>query len=62
MTEIHSSLASSVEAEISENHAALIRQMIATAIIICIMLVLVGAASLIIDTARSVVGLLGAFR
>jgi hypothetical protein len=60
MTEIHSTLDPSIEAEMSEHQAALIRQMVVTGIIVCIVLVLVGTASLIIDTARSVAGLLTA--
>ena len=60
MTEIHNALDPFVESEIRERHAALIRQMVATAIVVCIMLVLVGTASLIIDTARSAAGLLTA--
>jgi hypothetical protein len=49
-----------VEAEIKEHQAALIRQMVAAGIIICVMFMLVKTASLIIDTARSVAGLLSA--
>ena len=55
MTKIESALDPFVEAEIKEHQAALIRQMV-----ICVMLMLVGTASLIIDTARSVVELLTA--
>jgi hypothetical protein len=42
MTEVNSTLDPFVEAEIKEHHAALIRQMIATGIITCVMLILVG--------------------
>ena len=58
MTEIDEATAPFMEAEIKEHQAALIRQMVAVGVIICVMLMLVGAASLIIDTARSLVGLL----
>jgi hypothetical protein len=62
MTEIDSTVDPFVEAEIKEHHAALIRQMVAAGVIICVMLILVGTASLITDTARSLIGLLtGAF-
>jgi hypothetical protein len=62
MTEIDSTSDPFVEAEIKEHHAALIRQMVAFGIIICVMLILVRTASLIMDTATSLVGLLtGAF-
>jgi hypothetical protein len=60
MTEIDEATAPFTEAEIKEHHATLIRQMVAVGVIICAMLMLVGTASLIIDTARSVVGLLSA--
>jgi hypothetical protein len=49
-----------VEVEIKEHQAALIRQMVAVGVIICVMLILVGTASVIIDAARSLVGLLNA--
>ena len=42
MTEIDSTLDPFVEAEIKEHHAALIRQMVAVGIIICVLLILVG--------------------
>jgi len=42
MTEIDSTLDPFVEAEIKEHHAALMRQMIAIGIIICVMLILMG--------------------
>jgi len=42
MTQIDSTLDPFVEAEIKEHHAALIRQMVAFGIVICLMLVLVG--------------------
>ena len=42
MTEVDSTLDPFVEAEIKEYHAALIRQMVAVGIIICVMLVLMG--------------------
>ena len=42
MTEIVSTLDPFVEAEIKEHHAALIRQMVAVGIVICVMLVLMG--------------------
>ena len=58
MTEIDEATTPFTDAEIKEHHAALIRQMIAVGVIICAMLMLVGTASFIIDTARSVVGLL----
>jgi hypothetical protein len=60
MTEIESTLDPFVEAEVKELNASLIRQMAAVGIIICVMLMLVKTASLIIDTARSLVGLLSA--
>lgn len=58
MTELDRTVDPFVEAEIEEHNAALIRQMVAAIIIICIMLILVGAASWIMDTARSLGGLL----
>ena len=60
MTEIDEATAPFVKAEIKEHQAALIRQMVAAGIIICVMFMLVKTASLIIDTARSVAGLLSA--
>ena len=42
MTEVRSTLDPFVEAEINEHNAALIRQMIATVIISCVLLILVG--------------------
>jgi hypothetical protein len=60
MTEIDEATAPFVEAEIKEHQAVLIRQMVAAGIIICVMFTLVKTASLIIDTARSLVGLLSA--
>ena len=42
MTEIDSTLDPFVEAEIKEHHAALMRQMVAIGIVICLLLVLVG--------------------
>ena len=42
MTENDDASTQFVEAEIKEYHAALIRQMVATVIIICAMLILVG--------------------
>jgi hypothetical protein len=42
MTEIDDAMAPFVEAEIKEQHAALIRQMVAIGIVICAMLMLVG--------------------
>jgi hypothetical protein len=41
MTEIYSTLDPFVDAEIREHHSALIRQMVAIAMIICVMLMLV---------------------
>jgi hypothetical protein len=58
MTKIDEATAPFVEAEIKGHQAALIRQMVAAGIIICVVFVLVKTASLIIDTARSVAGLL----
>jgi len=58
MTEIDHSVDPFVEAEIKEQNAALIGQMVAIGIIICVMLILVGTASLIIDAARSLVAFL----
>ena len=58
MTKIDQATAPFVEAEIKGRQAALIRQMVAAEIIICVVFVLVKTASLIIDTARSVAGLL----
>ena len=58
MTEIHDTLAPFVEAEIKEHNAVFIREMVVVVIIICAMLMLIGTASLIIDTARSLAGLL----
>ena len=55
MTEIDRTVDPFVEAEINEHHAALIGQMVAIGIIICVMLILVGTASLIINAARSLV-------
>jgi hypothetical protein len=52
MTEIDSAVDPFVEAEIKEHQAALIRDMV----IVCVMLTLVGTASLIINTARGLVG------
>jgi hypothetical protein len=60
MTGIDEAAAPFAEAEIKEHQAALIRQMIAIGVIICVMLMLIGTASLIIDTARSLVQLLTA--
>jgi hypothetical protein len=60
MTKIDEATAPFVEAEIKEHQAALIRQMVAAGIIICVMFMSVKTASLIIDTARSVAGLLSA--
>jgi hypothetical protein len=42
MTEVDSTLDPFVEAEIKEHNAALIRQMVAVGIIICVMLMLMG--------------------
>ncbi len=42
MTQIDSTLDPFVEAEIKEHHAALIRQMVAIGIVICVMLRLIG--------------------
>jgi len=42
MTQIDSTLDPFVEAEIKEHHAALIRQMVAIGIVICVMLILIG--------------------
>ena len=42
MTEIHDATAPFVEAEIKEHQAALIRQMVAVGVIICVMMILVG--------------------
>jgi hypothetical protein len=42
MTEVDSTLDPFVEAEIKEHNAALIRQMVAVGIIICVMLILMG--------------------
>jgi hypothetical protein len=42
MTEIDEATAPFVEAEIKEHQAALIRQMIAVGVIICLMMILVG--------------------
>jgi hypothetical protein len=42
MTDIDSTLDPFVEAEIKEHHAALIRQMVAIGLIICVMLIWVG--------------------
>ena len=42
MTQIDDAMAPFVEAEIKEHHAALVRQMVAVGIVICVMLVLVG--------------------
>ena len=42
MTQLDDATAPFVEAEIKEHHAALIRQMVAIGIIICVMLVFVG--------------------
>ncbi len=58
MTDIHNTLDPSFEAEISGRQSALVRHMVASAIIVFTMSVLVGTASLIIDGARSVIGLL----
>ena len=58
MTKIDEATAPFVEAEIKGHQAALICQMVAAEIIICVVFVLVKTASLIIDTARSVAGLL----
>ena len=58
MTEIDSAVDPFVEAEIKEHQAALIRDMVAVVIIVCVMLTLVGTASLIINTARGLVGCL----
>jgi hypothetical protein len=56
MTEIDSAVDPFVEAEIKEHQAALIRDMVAVVIIVCVMLTLVGTASLIINTARGLAG------
>ena len=56
MTEIDSAVDPFVEAEIKEHQAALIRDMVAVVIIVCVMLTLVGTASLIINTASGLVG------
>jgi hypothetical protein len=58
MTEIDEATALFAEVEIKEHQAALIRRMVAVGVIICVMLMLIRTASLIIDTARSLVGLL----
>jgi len=50
MTEIDSAVGPFVEAEIKEHQAALIRDMVA------VVMTLVGTASLIINTARGLVG------
>ena len=50
MTEIYSAVDAFVEAEIKEHQAALIRDMVA------VVMTLVGTASLIINTARGLVG------
>ncbi len=42
MTQFDDAMAPFVEAEIKERHAALIRQIVAIGIVICVMLVLVG--------------------
>ena len=42
MTEIDDAMTPLIEAEINEHRAALIRQMVAIGIVICVMLVLVG--------------------
>ena len=42
MTQFDDAMAPFVEAEINEHRAALIRQMVAIGIVICVMLVLVG--------------------
>jgi len=42
MTEIDDAMAPFTEAEIKEHQAALIRQMVVVAVIICVMLILVG--------------------
>jgi hypothetical protein len=42
MTEIDEAMAPFAEAEIKEHQAALIRQMVAVGVIICVMLMLVG--------------------
>ena len=60
MTEIDRTVDPFAEAEIKEINAGLIRQMVAVGIIICAMLILVATASLIIDTARSLVGFFSA--
>ena len=53
MTEIDSAVDPFVEAEIKEHQAvALFRDMVAIVIIVCVMLTLVGTASLIVNTAR----------
>jgi hypothetical protein len=56
MTESDSAVDPFVEAEIKEHQAALIRDMVAVVIIVCVMLTLAGTASLIINTARGLVG------
>ena len=61
MTEIDRTVNPFVEAEIKEHNAALIGQMVAIGIIICVMLILVETASLIIDAPRSLAGLTVAF-
>jgi hypothetical protein len=42
MTKIDDATAAFVQAEIKEHQAALIRQMVASGVIICVMLILVG--------------------
>jgi hypothetical protein len=56
MTEIYSAVDAFVEAEIKEHQAALIRDMVAVVIIVFVMLTLLGTASLIMNTARGLVG------
>jgi hypothetical protein len=58
MTEIDRTVDPFVEAGIKEHNASIISQMVAVGVIIFVMLILVGATSLIIDAARSLVGLL----
>ena len=42
MTEIDSTLDPFVEAEINEHHAALMRQLVAVGVVICVLLIFVG--------------------
>ena len=56
MTDIDCAVDPFVEAEIKDYQAAVIRDMVAVVIIVCVMLTLAGTASLIINTARGLVG------